>query len=207
MPAVLENTDAVVWRDASWAFYVQTRDEVPDAIQVTFDRGRMEVMSPVSYRHDDDLRLLTMLLDLFLFEHRVKFRSVGGLTLASPLAERAAEPDNAYYIANTPPPGGTRNIDLAVHDAPDLIIEVDLSSHTVSKEPIYAAFGVTELWRWEDDLLTIRQLNEQRTGYADSAESILLPKLPITRLGEHILAGRDQADNNLILASWQQVIS
>ncbi|MEM6313356.1 MAG: Uma2 family endonuclease [Planctomycetota bacterium] len=206
MPAVLENTTSLVIKDVSWAFYVQTRDEMSDSIQVTFDQGRLEIMSPVSYRHDDDLSLLTLLLEQFLIARSIGFRKVGGLTLASPLAERAAEPDGSYYIHNDPPPGGTRNIDLAIHEAPDLIIEVDLSSHSVSKEPVYAAFGVTELWRWEEDRLTVRRLNEQRTGYDDATESTLLTGLPINQLVEHVVTGRDRPDNNDTLASWKQVV-
>lgn len=32
---------------------------------------------------------------------------------------------------------------------PDLVLEIDITSSSLDKRPIYAAFGVSELWRYD----------------------------------------------------------
>lgn len=206
MAAVLENATRAVFSNASWGLYTQLREELSHSTDITFDHGRLEIRSAHRYDSSCDVCLLSMLIDLFLIESEMRFLSSGRLTLASPLAERAAEPDNSYYISHTPPPPGTRNIDLAVHDAPDLVIEIDLTSHSVDKEPICAAFGVLEVWRWEEQHLRVRRLNEQRTGYADAPESGLLPDLPIDALAEQLRRGMTEPHHDAIFRDWRQAI-
>lgn len=206
MPVTLESPRSTVLRNVPWALYVHMRDQVDSQTQVTYDRGRMEIMSPVSYRHDHDKSTVALLADQFLIDKRIPFDKAGGMTLSSELLDRGCEPDESYYVLAEPPPVGTREIDLAIHNAPDLVIEVDLTSHSVDKEPIYAAMGVAELWRWESDRLKVLCLRADGSGYDLAGKSRALPSLPLDLLAEHVRMGRALRQSEVV-RRWRAEIA
>src|SRR2546421_12578758 len=63
-------------------------------------------------------------------------------------------------------PGG----ELRTDPPPDLAIEVDVSHSSLDRLGIYAALGVPEVWRLDDDRLSFYVLGGQQT-YAPSAVS------------------------------------
>src|SRR5690606_11711800 len=110
-----------------------------------------------------------------------------------------------YYVRAEPPPPGTEQLDLSIHNPPDLVIEVDLSNSSIPKEPIYAAVGVVEVWRWAKNDLTVRHLRADKSGYDDSARSALLPDLPVAVLAEHVRLGRKLAQHEVV-ARWSALL-
>ena len=123
----------------------------------------------------------------------------GGPTLAAEQLGKACEPDASYYILAEPPPPEADELDLQIHKPPDLVLEVDLTSHAVSKEPVYAAMGVAELWRWENSDLDVRRLAEGK--YASVEQSVLLPDLPVRDLAEMVRLGRRKPQHE-VLSRW-----
>ena len=65
---------------------------------------------------------------------------------------------------------------------PDLVIEVDITSGSLDKFPIYAQVGVPEVWRYDGQRLRIYVLTAER--YVESDASLALPLLTSTRLSE-----------------------
>jgi len=49
-------------------------------------------------------------------------------------------------------------IDLTVDPAPDLVIEVDITSPSLKKFPIFAALGISEVWRYDGERVSIWRL-------------------------------------------------
>jgi Uma2 family endonuclease len=62
---------------------------------------------------------------------------------------RGIEPDECYYIQHAAVVRDRSEIDLHVDPAPDLGVEVDLTSSALDKQSIYAALGIVELWRYD----------------------------------------------------------
>lgn len=60
-----------------------------------------------------------------------------------------AEPDNCFYIQNLPAVRGRLNIDLNSDPPPDLVLEIDITSKSLDRLPIYAWLGVPEVWRYD----------------------------------------------------------
>ena len=58
---------------------------------------------------------------------------------------------------------------------PDLVIEIDITSPSFSKLPIYAQIGVPEVWRYDGSRTTIFILKD--TEYAEALRSTALPPL------------------------------
>jgi Uma2 family endonuclease len=78
--------------------------------------------------------------------------------------ERGVEPDECYSIGRA-------------KDVPDLAIEVVWTSGGLDKLEIYQRLGVRELWRWQDDAITIFALRGDRYERLTSSE--LLPQVEI----------------------------
>ena len=55
------------------------------------------------------------------------------------------------------------------------MIEVDITSPSLNKFPIYAQLGVPEVWRYDGSRTTIFILKD--TGYAEALRSTALPPL------------------------------
>jgi hypothetical protein len=70
---------------------------------------------------------------------------------------------------------GKKEIDLHIDPLPDLIIEIDMTSGSAYKLPIYAVLGVPEVWRYFDKQVFILQL--EAPNYIQIEESRALPGL------------------------------
>jgi Uma2 family endonuclease len=68
---------------------------------------------------------------------------------------------------------GRMNIDLMVDPPPDLAIEVDMTSLSLSRLPIYQALGVPEVWRFDGEKMQVLML--QGGEYREVERSIALP--------------------------------
>src|SRR5689334_12972304 len=77
---------------------------------------------------------------------------------ASPELERAIEPDECFYLTNEPLIRGKEEFNFEVDPPPDLGIEVNISSSSRRRMPIYAALGVPEVWRFSRDHIVIHRL-------------------------------------------------
>jgi Uma2 family endonuclease len=59
-----------------------------------------------------------------------------------------------------------------VDPPPELVIEIDLSSPSLNKLPIYARLGISEVWRYDGERMTILVLED--SDYAQTTESTVL---------------------------------
>jgi Uma2 family endonuclease len=79
---------------------------------------------------------------------------------------------------------GAREIDLTRHPPPDLVIEIDHTRSSLPKQPIYAALGVPELWRFDGTVVTFQVL-QAGVGYQVQPTSRAFPSVAsvdVTRL-------------------------
>lgn len=177
-----------------WAVYARLadlRDARRPGVKITFDRGRIELMSP-SYRHEKpNLRLGLMVLAL-VEELGLEAVCARSTTFRREEAEQGLEPDDCFYIAHAAAVVGVEDIDLAVHPPPDLVIEVDVTSSSVPKEPIYAPMGVPELWRHEDGV-HIRLLQPDQT-YGAADRSLTFPQVSAADLDRMLAETNHLAD-------------
>jgi Uma2 family endonuclease len=161
-----------------WAVYVrlaELRDRRRPKMKITFDRGRIELMSP-RIRHEQPHLRLGQIVIVLAEELDVAVLCGGGTTFRREDLEQGLEPDNCFYIAHVRLVLGLDDIVLSVHPPPDLAIETDLTRSSVPKEGIYGPLGVPELWRHEGDEVTIRQLQPDRM-YRTADRSLAFPRV------------------------------
>ncbi|WP_244141982.1 Uma2 family endonuclease [aff. Roholtiella sp. LEGE 12411] len=93
-------------------------------------------------------------------ELNLNLKSTGSVTCKRPDLLRGVEPDSSFYIQNKPVIRHKQNLDLTQDPPPDLVIEVDYTSAAVDRLPIYLALGVPEVWRYDEPVMQIYQLQE-----------------------------------------------
>ena len=199
----LTSPQPAVFEGVSWLFYLAVREQLDYSFHITFDRGKMEIMTPPSMGHEEPKVMLSRLVDVYLELRDVPFDGVGSTIMRREELLKGCEPDEAYYIGEVSAPLGVRDLDLSVHNPPNLVIEVDITSRSIDKEPIYAAMGVAELWRWRNDALAIRRLRGDGSGYDDSPGSVLLPA---DQLAQHVRLGQ-QLRQSEVLKRWRDALA
>src|SRR5262249_54817229 len=135
-------------QDIGWNQYedlLRQFDERP-AIRLTYDHGRLEVMT-VSSEHEMKAGSLAPLILVLAEECGMNYLSLRTTTMRKRTESRGLEADDCFYFRNFKKIAGKKRLDLAVDPPPDLAIEVDVTSGSMSKFPIFAAIGIRELWR------------------------------------------------------------
>lgn len=163
-----------VLHDVSWETYEQLLKNYEDhsVPRFTYDHGELEIMSP-SQPHEQVSCILILLVNLICEEYEFDVIGVGSTTQRRVDLQRGLEPDGSFYIQNAYTMRGVSDLDLTVHPPPDLVIEVDFSSPSIPKIPIYAALGAPEIWRYYKDQITFLWLSEGQ--YISASESAALP--------------------------------
>lgn len=146
----------VVLRGVRWATYESLLADLvaSSAPRLTFDPGDLEIRS-LSAGHERLNRLLASFVEEASLALGIDVESFGSTTFKRDDLERGFEPDSCFYIANADRVLGRRKIDLRKDPPPDLVIEIDITSASVRKFPIYAQVGVPEIWRYEGETLAM----------------------------------------------------
>src|SRR5208283_3914545 len=150
----------VVLEDVSWGTYEHLlSDHLEKSVpRFTFDRGRLEIMSPSS-EHEEYKQALTMLVEMIADGLEIDIRSLGSTTFKRSELERGFEADACFYVQSAARMHGKIHIDPAVDPAPDLVIEIEVTAPALNKLPIYAEFHVPEIWRYDGARLVVLQLS------------------------------------------------
>lgn len=164
----------VVLTGVSWATYERLLDDLKDSgsPRLTFDKGVLEVMSP-SPEHEESNRTISLLVEVLAEEFGIDVRSLGSTTFRREDLGQGFEPDSCFYVQNEPRVRGKREIDLTVDPPPDLVVEVDITSPSLPKLPLYARVAVPEVWRYDGERMTVYSLT---AGVYETADvSAVLP--------------------------------
>jgi len=158
-------------------------------IRLAYDRGRLEIMRPLS-EDEIDVAFLDRLVIALTEEQGLTIRQGGSMTMRCRRKWCGIEPDRCCWIANEPAMRGKRTFDLRGDPPPDLAIEVDVTSSSLNRMGIYAALGVPEVWRLDNRTLTFHTLGANRK-YNAIPHSLSFPLVTPTDL-MRFLALRDK---------------
>ncbi|MGH9881847.1 MAG: Uma2 family endonuclease [Pyrinomonadaceae bacterium] len=169
-------TDGVLLHDISWSTYERLLDEHPDAPspRFTYDCGDLLIMV-TSPEHENINRTLNLLVELLAAEFEIESLAFGSTTYKRKDLQRGFEPDSCFYFQNEVRMRGKKRLDLSVDPPPDLVIEIDITSPSIRKLPLFAAFGIPEVWRFDGEKVEIHILGGSEYALAD--HSFALPKV------------------------------
>lgn len=160
MTAVLNPTEQkVIIERVSWQTYEQLLADLAErsAPRLTYDCGVLEIMSPTP-RHEELNRNLALIVTILAATLGLDVRNLGSTTFRRADINRGFEPDSCFYIAHEAAVRGKAQLDLRHDPPPDLVIEIDITSGSLDKFPIYQQVGVPEIWRYDSHRLTIFHL-------------------------------------------------
>lgn len=185
-PVANEPLAYFVFENVSWEFYTQTLQELDRSGQharVTYDRGRMEVMT-VGRRHEMIKKAIGRLLETYAAETRIRIEGVGNVTCRREGLRRGLEPDECYYVTSVYR-GPDGELDLDRNPPPDLAIEVEVSRDLGARESIYLDLGVPELWRFDGVAVVVNEL--VGAAYRQVERSRLFPHLDIAEFSGFVV--------------------
>ena len=193
----------VLLRGVSWETYESLVRELDGQhLRLTYDEGSLEIMSP-SPKHGQIGKLVARIVETYTLEKNIPIVGFGNTTWKSEAIGKGLEADECYYVQHAEWAAGREEFDLQVDPPPDLAIEVDITSSSLDKQQIYAALGVPELWRYEDERLRIL-LRKSSGEYVTSTSSLSLPGLSPEIVERFVAMRKTGATDTAILTAFAQ---
>ena len=163
--------------NVGWETYERLREEREERPTPRFfyDRGELEIVSP-SAEHESISGIIASLVKELAVALGLDVYAAGSTTFSRQDISGGFEPDESFYFGERAAVvRGKRTIDLDAGDPPpDLVVEVDLTSPSLAKLPVYARVGVREVWRYSDGRLEVLGLEESDERYELLAQSPVL---------------------------------
>ncbi len=193
-----------VFDNASWALYQSLLTGSGDRVRLTYDRGKLELMSP-SFEHETAGAVLGRLIGVLAEELNQPIKAGKSTTFRREDLDRGLEPDECFYIAQVQAILGRTEIDLSHDPPPDLVIEVDITRSSLDRMAIYAALGVPEVWRYDGTALEVHWIRPDGT-YERRERSASFPQIDPAELAGFVHRGVHTDDTTLVreFRAWVQ---
>ena len=190
-----------VMSGVSWETYERLRRELDEAgsnVRITYDRGRMVLMSPTP-RHDKWKKLIGQLIEALAAELGLHISAFGSTTWRRQDLARGLEADECYYVQRAESMRGKMEIDLGTDPPPDLALEIEVTHLALNKAAVYAALGIPELWRYDGERLEVLHLQPDGS-YAAARTSLAFPGFDATVLHRFVGMYSASLDDEIVQA-------
>lgn len=194
---------SVLLEDIDWKTYTGMLGLFAErhGVRLTYDRGRLEIRTPV-LEHEDDARFLARLVVALTEELGLPVKAGGSTTLRRQLRRRGIEADECFWIAGAPRMQGKRRLDLRTDPPPDLAVEVDVTHSSLDRLAIYAALRVPEVWRLEGEVLQFYLLGADGR-HAPADHSRAFPFLSPADVLRFLDQARQAGDENPVIRDFR----
>ena len=195
MPITLDRADRVVLYNISWQQFENLLKDLGDhrAARIAYDRGTLEIMTPLP-EHEYFKETISIAVQDIAETLELDYESYGSTTWRREVKQAGLEPDNCFYFQNESLVRGRLDFDLNQDPPPDLALEIDITSKSLDRFPIYARLGIPELWCYDNGALKIYQLRVDQyleARYVEAKRSLVFPLLEIQQLPHLIEAHRN----------------
>jgi Uma2 family endonuclease len=182
----------------NWDGYLTITGLIGDRhLRTYYADGAMEILMP-SPEHELWVSILGRLIEALTEELRIPCRCAGMTTFKREELEKGLEPDRCYYLTNHEKIRGMKRVDLTIHPAPDLALEIEITRSVEPRMRIYAGLGVPEVWRFDGTRLTVNQL-VANGEYIVIERSIYFPTMPMQEFVRFMQMSPDMDDTELSL--------
>jgi Uma2 family endonuclease len=168
----------------SWQTYEALLAELSHhrRLRLTYNRGNLEIMVP-SPEHERLKTLMGRFVETIAEELEIRIEPFGSTTFKYPELS-GAEPDECFYVRNIDLVKAKKRLDLTKDPAPDLVIEVDITSSSNERLAVYKDLEVSEVWIYNGKSFQIMQLHNQE--YVSCSGSLIFPNLSILEIGKFL---------------------
>lgn len=203
MPAVIDLieekiTESQILYGVSWEIYENLLEKYrgENTPRFTYDSGVLEIGTINSLKHEKDSRNLAALFEQIAIELEIDFLRSGSTTFKRQSLRKGFEPDSCFYLQSMELIKDKDDLDFENDPPPDLIIEINRTSSSIPRMPIFAAFGVQELWRFENEEVRFYAL--EKGVYTETETSIALPILTSEKATEFLELCREVSSTNWV---------
>jgi Uma2 family endonuclease len=204
----MQEGDIRVFHHVAWDEYEELLEQVGEArgLRISYNDGTLKVMS-LSLEHEKYATFITRLMSQLSFRLRINILFSGSTTMRKKKKSKGNEPDAGFYIQTASVIGNRLDLDFEVDPAPDVVVEVDIHHDSTGSDPIYAALGVSEIWRYDGLEATIWRL--QGNDYIGAEASNALPMITSAILTEYLTRMKQEGEFAAIIAfdEWLQSLS
>jgi len=185
----------------SWQTYEHLLNDFAGrpSVRLAYDKGTLEIMV-VSYGHERLKKIIGDLVVRIAFEFDIDYEGAGSTTFKRESLGAGFEGDESFYFRHLELVRRQSQLDLEQDPPPDLVIEIDITSPSLSKFPIFATLGVPEVWRFHENRLLIYRL--EGGTYSESQASRFLPGVTADEATRLIEIREKMAPN-----AWQRKVS
>ena len=162
----------------SWSDYEALSKQLGDRSipRLKYRHGKIWLMSPLP-EHGRNASLIADVIKAILDYLDKEYEAFTPITMKLP-QRSGIEPDYCFYIDNWQAAAGKKRIDWEVEPAPDLVVEIDITSYTDVND--YLLYRVPEVWLFKNDNITIYSLENEQ--YIVSNRSRYFPDFDILNL-------------------------
>ncbi|MEM1255410.1 MAG: Uma2 family endonuclease [Cyanobacteria bacterium P01_H01_bin.21] len=161
----------------TWDTYQRIKTELDNRnLRLTYHQGVLEIMAP-SPEHEYFKKVMGRFVETLAEEFVMTLYPLGSTTLEREDLESGSEPDECFYltVSKVKTVRGKKRIDLAKDPAPDLVVEVDITSRSRQREKVYSTLQIPEIWRFDGQTLTLLVLQEE--AYVAVKRSLAFPQV------------------------------
>jgi Uma2 family endonuclease len=151
--------------------------------RVAYLDGELEIMSPLP-EHEHYKTAISILIEDAAESLDLDYECYGSATWKREMMSAGVEPDNCFYFQREALVRGKLQFNLDIDPPPDLALEIDLTSKSLPRLPLYARLGIPEIWCYSAGRLTIYQL--ENGAYQETAQSAVFPQLPLQEIPQLI---------------------
>jgi Uma2 family endonuclease len=164
----------ILLRGISWETYQSLVLELESqpSKRLTYDNGLLAISMPLP-PHERYKRWIGRFVEALTDALDIEICSLSASTWSRKDLAKGIEADECYYIQNEAVIRGRLDIDLAIDPPPDLAIEIDITSPSLPRLPIYGALGIPEIWRFDGEVIVFLALIEGE--YQEVPASVSLP--------------------------------
>lgn len=161
----------------TWDTYQQIK-AAPDNrnLRLTYYQGTLEIMAP-SPEHEYYKKVMGRFIETLAEEFVISLYPLGSTTLEREDLVSGSEPDECFYltVSKIQAVKGKKRLNLTRDPAPDLVVEVDITSRSRHREQVCSALQIPEVWRYDGQTLTLLVL--EKGSYVAVDKSLAFPKV------------------------------
>jgi len=149
--------------------------------RLAYSDNKLEIMVPLP-EHEYLNRYIGTIVQEISDVLELDYEAYGSTTWRQKLKKVGVEADSCFYIQNESVVRGRTDLDtsLETDPPPDLVVEIDVTSKSIGRFPIYAQLGVPEIWRYDEGELKVYELVGE--NYQQRKTSLALPGIPVGEL-------------------------
>lgn len=196
----LSDGQVEIFHNVTWDEYEELLEQVGETrhgLRISYNDGTLKVVS-LSPEHEKYVSFINSLVVHIRLRFRMNILFFGSATMRKKKKSKGNEPDACFYVQTAAVLGNRIKLDFTVDPPPDVVVEVDIHHDSTGNDPIYAALGVPEIWRYDGWKATILHLQED--GYVEAETSDALPMITSAILTEYLTRLQEDGEFAAIIA-------